>query len=586
MEISEFEKKRAANLIWNSAHDYTIETGFRIYDFNGKADVYWNSIVGAVHLHYDWGRLLAFYNTFHEKINQGVYESLFWLALENAVYERESKVRPVFPSLRRAYAKQKLSAMEGAFSLEDSAGQRLVAITKGHFRRALGEPCGLPDLVDQKLLDEIELGAELDTEEIIAHLARTLEKYFTYRAEGDALSEQERKFFSPWQLFSLFRKKGQDRGACGPVRRMSFGYGEHVAEYGSEVLDQSRLQVAFASYTAQTDEGLKEYITNYFGKPLYDEKEIAALQKEYCQGNHKDVKLHITRGEYTEEMLKAGFAGKMRREAIQQGEKNRKAYEEQEDLCRVQREKLAARIRNSVLVHLEDQTIKAATGRLQGERVWRALYLNDDKVFTKTIRGDMGNLTVDILLDASTSQLRRQETVAAQGYILAQALTDCGIPVRVSSFCSMNGYTVMNVYRDYTETENNRRIFDYFTAGANRDGLAIRLTAGLLQRDNHAEHRILILLSDCQPNDVIKIRSSSGSYQDYAATVAVEDTAAEVHRARMAGISVLCVFMGGEDALPAVHRIYGQDFTRIRQLDLFAEAVGGMLQNRIMITGN
>ncbi len=586
MEITEFEKKRAANLIWNSAHDYTIETGFRVYDFDGKADVYWNSIVGAVHLHYDWEKLLAFYNTFHEKIDQSVYESLFWLALENAAYERESKVRPVLPSLRRAYAEQKLASMEGAFSLEDSAGQRLVAITKGHFRRALGQACGLPDLVDVKLLDELELGAGLDTEEVIAHLTKTLEKYFTYRAGAGEMPERERKIPSPWQLFSLFRRKGRGDPERGPVRRMSFGYGEHVAEYGSQVLDQSRLQVAFASYTAQTDEGLKEYITNYFGKPLYDEKETAALQKEYCQGNHKDVKLHITRGDYTEEMLQAGFAGKMRREAIRQGEKNRKAYEAQESLCRVQKEKLAARIRNSVLVHLEDQTIKAATGKLQGDRVWRALYLNDDKVFTKTIRGDMGNLTVDILLDASTSQLCRQETVAAQGYILAQALTECQIPVRVSSFCAMNGYTVMNVYRDYGENDRNRKIFDYFTAGANRDGLAIRLASGLLQKENHAEHRILILLSDCQPNDVIKVRSASGSYQDYAASVAVDDTAAEVHRARMAGISVLCVFMGGEDALPAVHRIYGQDFTRIRQLDLFAEAVGSMLQNRIMITGN
>ncbi len=73
---------------------------------------------------------------------------------------------------------------------------------------------------------------------------------------------------------------------------------------------------------------------------------------DVCQENHRDVKLHITRGEYTPEMLQAGFAGKMRREAILQGEKNRKAYAEQENLCRIQGEKLTARIRNSLLVHL------------------------------------------------------------------------------------------------------------------------------------------------------------------------------------------------------------------------------------------
>lgn len=582
MEITEFEKKRAANLIWNSAHDYTIETGFRVYDADGRADVYWNSIVGAIHLHYDWKKLLAFYNTFHERMNQGVYESLFWLALENAAYEKEKKLRLVFPYLRRQYALTKLDAMHGEFSLEDSAGQRLLAITMGHFRRALGEDCGLPDAVDRKLLDAIELGPDLSTDEIITQLTKTLEKFFTYRPEGPDLPDGEKKIWNPFSLFSLRRRKRNGYAEMGPVRRMSFGFGEHVSEYGSEVLDQSHLSVAFANYTAQTDEGLREYITNYFGRPIYDTKETAKLQKEYCWGNHTDVKLHITRGEYTEEMLHAGFAGKMHQEALKQGEANRKAYAAHEGFYRVQVEKLTGRIRNSILTHLDDQIVKSASGNLRADRIWRALYLDDSKVFEKKILGDTGNITVDLLLDASTSQIHRQETVAAQGYMIAQSLTNCGIPVRMYSFCSLNGYTILNLYRNYQETDRNRKIFDYFTAGANRDGLAIRLAAGMM-KDNHAEHRILIVLSDCKPNDVIKVRTSAGQYLDYATSLGVEDTAAEVHRARMTGITVLCVFTGEDDALPNVHRIYEQDFTRIRKLDLFAEAVGTMLQNRIRV---
>ena len=82
----------------------------------------------------------------------------------------------------------------------------------------------------------------------------------------------------------------------GPIRRLAVGYGEHLSEYGSEVLDQSRLSVDFAKYSAQTDEGLKEYITNYFGKPLYDQKTVRRLEKEYCTGNHTDVHLHFTDG--------------------------------------------------------------------------------------------------------------------------------------------------------------------------------------------------------------------------------------------------------------------------------------------------
>ena len=95
---------------------------------------------------------------------------------------------------------------------------------------------------------------------------------------------------------------------------------------------------------------------------------------------------------------------------------------------------------------------------------------------------------------------------------------------------------------------------------------------------NNAEHRLLIVLSDCQPNDMIKVRSSSGSYLDYAGQTGVEDTAAEVHRARMEGITVLCVFTGDDKSLPSVQRIYGRHFARIRKLDLFADTVGNMLQ--------
>ena len=201
-------------------------------------------------------------------------------------------------------------------------------------------------------------------------------------------------------------------------------------------------------------------------------------------------------------------------------------------------------------------------------------------MFDHRILGDNGNLTVDILLDASTSQIHRQEVVSAQGYMIAQALTACHIPVRVYSFCSLNGYTILNLFRDYNENDQNRRIFSYFTSGANRDGLAIRLAAGMM-KDNHVDHRILIVLSDCKPNDVIKVRSGTGQYKDYAAGVGVQDTAQEVHAARMQDISVLCVFTGEDDALQNCQRIYGRDFVRIRSLNLFADAVGSMLQNRI-----
>ena len=54
--------------------------------------------------------------------------------------------------------------------------------------------------------------------------------------------------------------------------------------------------------------------------------------------------------------------------------------------------------------------------------------------------------------------------------------------MRVTSFCSLSGYTVLTRYRDYQEQDRNERIFRYFTTGCNRDGLAIRPWPGKSKR--------------------------------------------------------------------------------------------------------
>ena len=580
MEISEFEKKRAANLIWNGAQDYSISAGFRVYDENGKADIYWNSIVGAIHRNYDWQKLMLFYETFQETVNQSLYESLFWIALENAVYEREKKRRPVFPYLRREYARRRLGEIYVVYD-EGLNSNRAGAILKGHLRRSLGQDCGLPDEVDRKLLEDIELGPELATDQAVAAIEKVLRKYIGYRRPGEKEQKTGKTQIRLHPLIFLKNKRRRRGGQpMGPVRALAMGYGEHADEYGSEVLDQSHLSVAFAAYSAQTDEGLKEYITSFFGKSIYTDKTVLKMQKDYCQGNHTDVKLHFTRGEYTTDMLEKGYAGKMKKTAIEQEKKNTAAYEAKIGVYTLAVEKLTERIRNTLLMHMDDSVVKSPVGKLDARRVWRGTMLNDDRVFCKVLPGDTGNITVDLLLDSSTSQIRRQETVSAQGYMIAQALTNVGIPVRVYSFCSLNGYTIVNLFRDYGEVTQNRQIFRYFTTGANRDGLAVRLAAGWM-KENHADHRILIILSDCKPNDVVKVRTGSGSYKNYAAETGVQDTAAEVHAARMQGITVMCVFTGEDGSVANAHQMYGNSFVRIRSLDKFADAVGTMLQNEI-----
>lgn len=53
--------------------------------------------------------------------------------------------------------------------------------------------------------------------------------------------------------------------------------------------------------------------------------------------------------------------------------------------------------------------------------------------------------------------------------------------MRGCSFLSLRGYTVIRRFCGYDEMEKDDRIFDYFAAGWNRDGLALRSTGQLME---------------------------------------------------------------------------------------------------------
>ena len=99
-EISDLQKKRAVNIIWNSAGNYSFTPDFKAYDEDGNAELYFNSIIGAVRKHYDYPEIEKLFRAVAKYEDSDVYESLLWLALENAVFGREEPERPVLASLR------------------------------------------------------------------------------------------------------------------------------------------------------------------------------------------------------------------------------------------------------------------------------------------------------------------------------------------------------------------------------------------------------------------------------------------------------------------------------------------------------
>ena len=571
MEILDSEKRRARNLIWNAAGDYHFEPDFKAYDDEGRADLYWNSIIGAVRKNYGPETIDALFAAFHGCRDEALYEQLVWLGLENAVYQRESPRRLALPALRRRYARWVLSQCAGI-----GDGELLPRLEEAHFRRALGEDPAMTK-EDRKLLDSLEFSGELDGPELSQAALDFLHDHFgfvpgkTQAEEAEALRKHR-----PWFLF------GRSRALDGlpAVRTFGFGYGEHlVAGQGGGPNAEPAQRRLTDRNLAQTEEALRNYMRDYFGAPLLSEGERRTLEQSLCTGEHKNCHLYYTQGDDEPGRRLKGYAAAQRRNALRQAEKNREAYEADAVRHRASIVRLTARIRNAMLAYLQPTVVRTASGTLDPGRIWRGVYLDDDKVFTKIQQSDPGQLAVDLLLDASSSQVDRQAVVAAQGYMIAEALTRCHIPVRVTSFCSLSGYTVLTRYRDYQEQDRNERIFRYFTTGCNRDGLAIRALAREIEESSY-EHKLVILLSDAKPNDVIQL-FRDGAYVDYARDNGIENTAMEVRSLLFRDIPVICVFTGNDDDIPAAHTIYGRNFARIRSLDQFADTVGTLIQNQI-----
>ena len=563
MNISENETRRASNLIWNAARDYTFEPQLRVFDREGRAELYWNSVVGAAWRHFDREKLDGFFRSFDGAEDQGLFENLTWMALENAVFLRERADRPALPRLREEYARRAVGEMADSLETAD-------LLELAHFRRVLGQPTKLPPR-EQALLEALEPGPDLDTDALIARLQAVFAERFGYRP-GQAQAGCRRRGLFGGEWFA-----GKKKQQLPPVRGFAFGYGKY-SDGGSQVAKRNRSELGLP--VVQTPEGLKKYIRDYFGPPCCPEKELAEMERDYCTGNHRSCHIHFTRGLSADRSIPKGYVGAQKKANIKRTVRNRAFYREHLVQNQMTINRLTSQLRSSLLTQMDANAARANAGQLEAGRVWRGLYLQDHKIFARNANNTLGSLSVDILQDASTSQLQRQETIVTQCYIIAESLTRCGLPVRVYSFSSISGYTTLTLFRDYQEPENNDNIFNYFPCGCNRDGLGIRIAAGRMARTDY-EHKLLIVLSDVKPNGVVKVETSEGVFQNYADELGIADTAAEVHRAKMNGVSVICVFTGNDADLPAARRVYGHNLARIRSLNQFADTVGKLILMQI-----
>ena len=257
------------------------------------------------------------------------------------------------------------------------------------------------------------------------------------------------------------------------------------------------------------------------------------------------------------------------------------AYYDQHRVVKRSIQVLTGMLKKAFVLRDEEQEIRADHGTVIPAELWKVGRSDDARLFRKRIRNDAMDFVVDVLIDASGSQRSRQSQVALQAYIISEALSNLEIPFRVMSFCTFWDYTILHRFRKYEDDRSaNGNIFEYITSSNNRDGLAVKAVGfDLLQRDE--ANKVLIVLSDGKPYDVLVNRPGARNPEPYRGRPAILDTGMEVRRLRQNGVAVLGVFVGEESELDAERRIFGKDFAYIRSIGSFSNMVGRYLLKQI-----
>ena len=319
------------------------------------------------------------------------------------------------------------------------------------------------------------------------------------------------------------------------------------------------------------------YVELNFGKTYLSELEEKRINQLMCRDIHSDCSLYFTEG-----ILKSPVKRNYQYEyAKRLKNKNIWLYHDKHRIVKRNIALLTEMLKKSLVIKSENQEILSDRGMIVPSRLWRLGRSSDAQVFKRELKGDSSDFAVDVLIDASGSQMSRQGEVALQAYIISEALSNAELPHRVMSYCTFWDYTILHRFREYDDPRSaNENIFNYVTSSNNRDGLAIRAAGyGLLNREE--EKKILIILSDGRPYDVIVNRLNAKNPAPYHGKYAITDTAAQIRKLRSQGVSVLGVFAGEEKDLATEKKIFGKDFAYIRNITGFSKIVGRYLTKQL-----
>lgn len=580
VEISQFEiENRLRNLCWTVSGDYSLNLKLDTLSYSRSVYVSLYDAIkqGAFSKYFDRD---AFGLYLVKKLYYGAEEqpltSLAQLCVDSAIYKKISRERKGVLEIRK---KAFEDLMEYDFT-------RLSASFIGQIRLSVMQEAVLgPRTMQSRIRKAADMLERLwDTEDVMA-VIRTVDELYNWLVDPHfeerhgsldtvlSVTMEELKEFQ-WKDYQEEEAYTEDFDQY--LSRVA-NAATQTGDQETETEEKRRTKAKRILVDQEALDKMYSYIELNYGQSYLTKAEQERMNRSLCRDAHADCSLYFTDG-ILSNMVKKNYQSEYARRARSE---NLKTYGHYMRVSRRNVEQLSDTLRRALTARSERETVRSEFGVIVPAKLWKVGRSRDRKLFQRELRKDNSDFVVHVLIDASGSQRRRQSLVALQGYIISEALSIVDIPHQVMGFCTFWDYTVMQRYRDYDDPrEANQRIFEFYASSNNRDGLAIRAAAdSLIKRPE--EHKVLIVLSDGRPNDIIVNRPNSRNPLPYSGDYAVRDTAAEIRKVRAAGISVLGVFAGEEQDLQAERRIFGRDFAYIRDIMNFSSVVGRYLRRQL-----
>lgn len=581
-------ENRIRNLLWTVSGDYKLDMKPDVSLFlRSKAIALYDGIKqGALARFYDKDLLgLYLVKKVFLQADEGELTAVAQLCIEEAIGEKICEERPGIRNMQREAFEDILDQeFEKMPSQADFLGRLKVAV----LRRRLD---GGVYRVEQKLQPFMDLVIRSGEAEDTMELIRCIDEL--YNSMIDPVFEQRRGSLErvmavtleeltefSWEDF--LSEEMYEEALESYVEKLTTNMAGMEDRSVTEEMEQKRQKKK--NITVVTPEMLEKaytYVELNYGRTYLSEAEEKKINYLMCRGVHSDCSLYFTEG-----VLKNPVKRNYQYEyAKRLRNKNIWLYHDKHRIVKRNISVLTDTLRKSLVLRSETQTVLSDRGQIVPSRLWRVGRSQDAKLFERELKADASDFVVDVLIDASGSQMSRQGEVALQAYIISEALSNVEIPHRVMSFCTFWDYTILHRFREYDDPRSvNENIFNYVTSSNNRDGLAIKTAGyGLLAREE--EKKILIVLSDGKPYDVLVNRPNARNPKPYQGKEAIADTATEIRRLRNLDVSVLGVFAGEEKDLATEKKIFGKDFAYIRNIKNFSKIVGRYLTKQLETDG-